>query len=223
MSRRVLHDRSGSDVLNRLTEEDVGKTAALDGTHAVSRWQAARAAMSSPGMFAPLSLDLSKDAVRVAVDLSSVVDLYDCGLFANNPTQIAIGEAKLLYPNRAVGAVVSIGGGKLVTQNNASDLKAGFTTQSLAANSERIHREVGDRWMYKDDPTVKYIRFNPKLSNAYEFDTSEVDDIKKLLHDGSEYVKYAEADLNRVADVLIEMGMRLCCVPLLHELNMPFL
>eukprot|EP01048_Picozoa_sp_COSAG05_P016021 COSAG05_NODE_2008_length_3713_cov_106.491699_1_plen_926_part_00 len=66
-------------------------------------WQAGRATSAAPTYFSPLNTDEKV--------------LVDGGLIANNPVQLALAEANVLWPNTPVGLVVSLGCG-LRTKSN---------------------------------------------------------------------------------------------------------
>lgn len=65
-------------------------------------WQAIRASGAAPGYFEEYELD-------------GIVH-QDGGLMTNNPTAVAIHEAKLLWPNEPIQCVVSLGGGRFIPE-----------------------------------------------------------------------------------------------------------
>ncbi|KAH7974226.1 hypothetical protein HPB49_012301 [Dermacentor silvarum] len=75
-------------------------------------WQAIRASGAAPGYFEEYDLD-------------GFVH-QDGGLMCNNPTAVAIHEAKLLWPNEPIQCVVSLGGGRFIPE--VTEQNQGFTS-----------------------------------------------------------------------------------------------
>ena len=65
-------------------------------------WEAARATTAAPSFFAPITIN----------DPKPPASYVDGGLKHNNPSEVAIEEAKLLWPNAKRFCLVSIGTGK---------------------------------------------------------------------------------------------------------------
>lgn len=63
-------------------------------------WEALRASSCAPTYFDEFSVGNDKH--------------QDGGCIANNPTAIAVHEAKCLWPNRKIDCIVSIGTGKVI-------------------------------------------------------------------------------------------------------------
>ena len=72
----------------------------LPGTTDVKVWEALRASSAAAGLFQECRL-------------GNVVH-WDGGLIANNPTALAVHEAKQLWPREAIQCVVSLGTGRYV-------------------------------------------------------------------------------------------------------------
>jgi calcium-independent phospholipase A2-gamma len=81
--------------------------------------------------------------------------LKDGGCIANNPTAVAIHEAKCLWPDRKIDLVVSVGTGKVPVREN----KGGFIERTFvemvecATSVDRVHDLMQDTW-----PTETYFR-----------------------------------------------------------------
>lgn len=109
----------------------------------------------------------------------------DGALVANNPTAIALQEAKVLYPGIPVELVLSIGTGYYV--DTQSDLKSigwdKLINQLVASttDTEDVHSLLVDFL-----PRDKYYRFNPMLTTNFAIDEknkSMLSSLKRLAAD----------------------------------------
>lgn len=93
----------------------------------------------------------------------------DGALVANNPTAIAIQEAKMLYPGVPIELVVSIGTGTHKNQVSTSKSMGwdGLVRQLVisSTDTEDIHRMLLDLL-----PSDRYLRLNPALETRYAID-----------------------------------------------------
>ena len=87
--------------------------------------------------------------------------LADGGLVANDPTAIALREARALWPNRPIGTVVSLGTG------SASPL--GADERSIDPSRSRIGRAV----RAVGGPRARYYRLNPTVKGVSMIDSDE--------------------------------------------------
>ena len=86
--------------------------------------------------------------------------LADGGLVANDPTAIALREARALWPNRPVGTVVSLGTG---------------TTSPLGADAanEPARSPIGRAVRASGGPSASYYRLNPPVHGVSMIDSNE--------------------------------------------------
>lgn len=138
-------------------------------------WEAALATCSAPIFFSPAQV---KDKI-----------LVDGGLGHNNPTEHLIDEAKKRWPDRQLGAVISIGTGKARGNLLARDMKRSAAgkhpvalihvakvLKHIATSSEARHRSV-----------YNYFRGLDRLDSYFRFNVDTGMEIE--LH---EYKKYDE-------------------------------
>ena len=127
----------------------------------------------------------------------------DGALVANNPTAIAIQEAKMLYPNVPIEVVVSIGTGTHRNQTTSSKSMGwdGLVRQLVisSTDTEDIHRMLLDFL-----PNDRYLRLNPALDTRYAIDERSreaLDDMRAAasrLFTEMEENKFASKKLNAV-------------------------
>lgn len=93
----------------------------------------------------------------------------DGALVANNPTAIALQEAKILYPTIPVELVLSIGTGRFESKSsNMQSMGWDVLVNNLIASStdtEDVHKLLGDFL-----PPDKYFRLNPLLQDVTAID-----------------------------------------------------
>lgn len=139
-------------------------------------WQAIRASGAAPGYFEELELD-------------GIVH-QDGGLMTNNPTAVAIHEAKLLWPNEPIQCVVSLGGGRFIPE--VKEQQQGLTSLKMkilkvidsATDTEAVHTIVQDLL-----PTDAYFRFNPYLSEWITLDENRAEKLDQLKQDAQMYLR----------------------------------
>jgi len=99
-------------------------------------WKAGRATGAAPTFLDPMVIE-DETGRRMFVD---------GGLAENNPTELAVKEAELLFPGREIGCIVSIGCGK---QMKRQELSVGIAAPlnilaAAAVQSEQVHRNMID-------------------------------------------------------------------------------
>jgi len=125
----------------------------------------------------------------------------DGGCIANNPTAIAVHEAKCLWPDRKIDCIVSMGTGKPPTREN----KAGFLERTVmemiesATSVDRIHELMADT--YSDSV---YFRFNP-LDERYNclLDESRKEKLEDMREAARDYVKECEDRFIQLGKILM--------------------
>lgn len=139
-------------------------------------WQAIRASGAAPGYFEEYDLD-------------GFVH-QDGGLMCNNPTAVAIHEAKLLWPNEPIQCVVSLGGGRFIPE--VKEQEQGFTSLKKkilkvidsATDTEAVHTTIQDLL-----PPNAYFRFNPYLSEWITLDENRAEKLDQLKQDAQMYLR----------------------------------
>ena len=145
-----------------------GQTSRYAGSNRVNTMTAVRATTAAPTFFVPVQWENG---------------LYcDGALVANNPTAIALQEAKQLFPGVPIETVLSIGTG-VFSQSSGNVNSMGWDlliSQVIAGavDTEDIHELLRD--LLPDD---QYFRFNPKLVdnlNIDEKDKGRLNGLKNL-------------------------------------------
>ncbi len=118
------------------------------------------ATSAAPTYFAPVKL--------------SGLDFQDGGMVCNNPTRMAMEEAKLLFPGRQIGLVVSVGSGNMQyppesEMEHEAHSEVGSVTSAVndaftvSMDTERVHEEIAQS---VDHSTTTYLRLNPALARV---------------------------------------------------------
>lgn len=153
-------------------------------------WQAIRASGAAPGYFEEYDLD-------------GFVH-QDGGLMCNNPTAVAIHEAKLLWPNESIQCVVSLGGGRFIPEVKEQD--QGFTSLKKkilkvidsATDTEAVHTTIQDLL-----PPDAYFRFNPYLSEWITLDENRAEKLDQLKQDAQMYLRRNSEKFNSAVKSLL--------------------
>eukprot|EP01036_Dinobryon_divergens_P024861 gene24861-33349_t len=148
-----------------------GQSSRYPGAFRVNTLTAVRATTAAPTFFTPVQWEGGL--------------FCDGALVANNPTAIALQEAKVLYPGIPVELVVSIGTGYIdmggsYLQSMGWDLLVNNLIAS-STNTEDVHALLVD-FLPKD----KYFRFNPQLRSNLAIDEknkSILTELKQLARD----------------------------------------
>uniref|UniRef100_A0A0K0F2B5 Calcium-independent phospholipase A2-gamma (inferred by orthology to a human protein) n=1 Tax=Strongyloides venezuelensis TaxID=75913 RepID=A0A0K0F2B5_STRVS len=141
-------------------------------------WQAVQASTAAPGYF---------EEVR----LGSILH-QDGGVLTNNPTAIAIHEAKNLWPNENIQCVVSIGNGRSVSEVELSteDKKKTSILRKLskiadsATDTQAIHLCINDLL-----PDGRYFRFDPYMNCQYPLNENQAEKLAQMQKDADLYVR----------------------------------
>ncbi|XP_058815007.1 calcium-independent phospholipase A2-gamma-like [Topomyia yanbarensis] len=173
------------------------------GSHSARLWEVVRASSAAPAYFGDFQLDGQLH--------------QDGGILYNNPTTVAIHEAKCLWPGERIQCVVSFGTGR--TQNRPSDWKDGqkiisptmleraslsssWKTKFLrildsATDTEATHTILSDLL-----PPGRYFRFNPYLTEFLSMVEVRPEKLAQLERDTLEYYRRNEDKFELVADLL---------------------
>uniref|UniRef100_A0A0K0ELA3 PNPLA domain-containing protein n=1 Tax=Strongyloides stercoralis TaxID=6248 RepID=A0A0K0ELA3_STRER len=141
-------------------------------------WEVVQASTAAPGYF---------EEVR----LGSIIH-QDGGVLANNPTAIAIHEAKNLWPNEDIQCVVSIGNGRSVSEVEFSSCDKYFKMAynkiskivDSATDSQATHLCINDLL-----PGEKYFRLNPYMNFPYSLDEIDNEKLDQMTRDADLYVR----------------------------------
>ncbi|KAI6187226.1 Calcium-independent phospholipase A2-gamma [Aphelenchoides besseyi] len=140
-------------------------------------WQAIQASAAAPGYFEEVSLGTTLH--------------QDGGVLANNPTAIALHEARLLWPHERVQCVVSVGNGRSV---NELELTSTITNTGIqdkitkivdsATDTELVHMSMTDLL----EPRC-YFRLNAYMSQHYTLDEVSPERLAAMNRDARAYVR----------------------------------
>ena len=149
-----------------------GQTPRYPGAFRVKTKTAIRASTAAPTFFTPVQWNDG---------------LYcDGALVANNPSGIAIQEAKALFPDVPIDFVLSIGTGTFIKSSNVQSMDWGLLLNQIIASStatEDVHTILGDLL-----PSDQYYRFNPLLVDSFAIDEMDPKLLKNLKRVAKEWI-----------------------------------
>lgn len=139
-------------------------------------WLAVQASGAAPGYFEELIID---DDVH-----------QDGGILVNNPTGIGVHEAKLLWPDTPIQAVISVGSGRTLPSLHSDPPKPVYSSIQnkiakiidSASDTQMVHFLCND---LLDSAT--YFRFNPYLPEMYNLDENRPERLKSMQDSASLY------------------------------------
>lgn len=145
------------------------------GTSRAKLWEAVRASAAAPGYFSEFQLG---DKV-----------LQDGGILVNNPTAIAVHEARMLWPETDFQCVVSLGTGRCqpIERTGVGAINWGTKLRSVinsATDTEGVHTVLHDLL-----PGNVYFRFNPNLNDDYSLDEIRPDRLATMIDDVNLYIR----------------------------------
>jgi len=157
-------------------------------------WEAGRATSAAPLAFRPIMLKDMNGLERVMID---------GGVISNNPSLLAIGEARKLYPNARRFTVLSLGTGSHLFSTNPM----GYS--GLAGWAEPLARiyPTANRALIEDAmrsmPDVEYIRVNePVGKEKISLDDVRNETLDMLERGGIAIAKKYESELKALAKTL---------------------
>jgi len=171
---------------------------AVDGTQGWPLQRQLLASAAAPTFFPPV------------VDPQSALRYVDGGIVANNPSSIAVQEARAIWPGRPIGCIASIGTGESVATGES---KAGLTywagkMLSMPTDTYRIHKEVESLIPSLNQPGCaqpSYFRLDPVIPNL------EMDECRKYVLDEmknitAEYISAKSETLDNLCSVLLALS-----------------
>jgi calcium-independent phospholipase A2-gamma len=132
----------------------LGQKPRYPGSFRVKTKTAVRATSAAPTFFTPIQLDGGL--------------FCDGALVANNPSVIAVQEAKTMFPNVPIEFVLSVGTGTFIENKNVNSMDWGLLVNQLIAsstNTEDVHTMLNDLL-----PEDQYYRLNPFLDDSFAID-----------------------------------------------------
>jgi len=163
-----------------------------DGTCRYKLWESVRASSAAPGYYEDFKID--------------GYVFHDGGLLANNPTAIAIHEAKQIWPNANTNCIVSIGNGRFKPAGYASSKAESI---SLKQKITRIFSGISDvevvHTMLLD--TMKpstYFRFNPYTTEEFQLDENRPEKWNMMQHETNMYMRRNDFKLKMLSKQLLK-------------------
>uniref|UniRef100_A0A915MNU3 PNPLA domain-containing protein n=1 Tax=Meloidogyne javanica TaxID=6303 RepID=A0A915MNU3_MELJA len=113
----------------------------------------------------------------------------DGGVLMNNPTAIALHEARQLWPKNHLQCIISVGNGRVMSKVDPEPEPYSWTSSvdaiiDSATETETTHYCISDLL-----PTNMYFRLNPYTSQVYPLDTNKPDLIEKMRRDAKLYIR----------------------------------
>ncbi|ERL89917.1 hypothetical protein D910_07276, partial [Dendroctonus ponderosae] len=170
-----------------------------EGTHTAQIWEAVRASAAAPTYFEEFRI---RDLIH-----------QDGGIVANNPTAIALHEAKLLWPDTPIQCVVSFGTGRSVPSPSGRKCSPGspkagsegtsWTNKFLkildsATDTQAVHIMLSDLL-----PQEVYFRFNPYLTELVGMVETDQEKHTQMRRDTLMYLRRNEDKFKQAAKTLM--------------------
>lgn len=167
----------------------------LPGSSKATLPDALRATSAAPTFFKPFVFNTADGILKTYVD---------GGLTANNPTELAIFEARALWPDRDIECVVSLGCGKPKPgQGNTNLLGLVGELVDICSSAQIIHKNVKS-WLKMTLPQTNYFRFSPNNGEgSVPLDESNPKVLNKLVETTTEYMATKTKKIHRLKQTLV--------------------
>uniref|UniRef100_A0A7E4VIG2 PNPLA domain-containing protein n=1 Tax=Panagrellus redivivus TaxID=6233 RepID=A0A7E4VIG2_PANRE len=173
-------------------EHPAGRDSHFRGGSKAKLYEAVQCSSAAPGYFAEVPID--------------TIVHQDGGVLVNNPTAIALHEARNLWPNEPIHCVVSVGNGRSVAELELTAVKTSTRIQDKisriidsATDTELVHLAMMDLL-----PTDSYFRLNPYMSFPYTLDEIDPEKLVQMRRDSLLYVRRNRKKIARAAVRLTE-------------------
>lgn len=177
----------------------VGYESRYDGTAEAQLWEALRASSAAPTFFSE---------IRINGELHA-----DGAIVANNPTAVALHEAKSMYPGVPIELLVSLGNGvSPADQIRVAGMEEGEEEKvkknmgwgdvfgsivASATSTETVHHAMQD--LFPDD---KYFRFNP-ITDSTQIDETSPETLATFVKEAQHYIAQNLDKFDEVAHILM--------------------
>uniref|UniRef100_A0A336LIZ5 CSON011770 protein n=1 Tax=Culicoides sonorensis TaxID=179676 RepID=A0A336LIZ5_CULSO len=171
-----------------------------NGSHTAKLWEVVRASSAAPAYFGDFALQ---------------GELYqDGGVLFNNPTAVAIHEARLIWPDEDIQCVVSFGTGRNPNRSRNSDGRKMINPELLSESQETLSSWKTKFLRILDSatdteathvilsdllPSENYYRFNPYLEQWISMVDARPEKIAQLENDAIMYYRKNEDKFEQVA------------------------
>ncbi|XP_067938389.1 calcium-independent phospholipase A2-gamma-like [Watersipora subatra] len=167
----------------------VDSSSQYPGSCNVKVWEAIRASSAAPGYF---------EEFKIGRHIHQ-----DGGVLNNNPTAIALHEAKAIWSEERLQCIVSVGNGRYEpgSVDMAQDMsslrhKVGTIIHS-ATNTEGVHTVLNDLL-----PADTYYRFNPYMSEEFLLNEIQEERLQQMQFETQQYLRRNASKLNRAGQQL---------------------
>ncbi|VBB32607.1 unnamed protein product [Acanthocheilonema viteae] len=154
-------------------------------------WEALQASAAAPGYFQEVSL--------------GPILYQDGGVLTNNPTALAVHEARMLWPHERIQCVVSVGNGKTISEVEMNDVKLSTRLQEkiLRIIDSATDTELVDLCMRDTLSKGSYMRFNPYTSYPYSLDEIDPKKLEQMSQDAQLYISRNQTKFEATAKILL--------------------
>ncbi|XP_015762755.1 PREDICTED: calcium-independent phospholipase A2-gamma-like [Acropora digitifera] len=129
----------------------------------------------------------------------------DGGLLTNNPSSIAIHEARRLWPDEPFQCIVSVGTGKYKGRSRPSTLEfSSLREKLLKVVASATDTEAVDTVLSDVLPPLSYFRFNPNMSADIPMDEGRTEMLEQIQFDARRYVAKEDENFKKCAEVLLQ-------------------